>query len=134
MAGPSTPVSMVMSTLRLATVSRAQPFGDVWELLRSGRLQHVPVLDGDTLVGLVSSWDLARLAMTHERNELVSTPVEQVMERNLVTLRPKDSVAHAAKLLAEGSFHSLPVVDDDGALIGIVTTSDVLRSLLEPQP
>ena len=126
----STPVSMIMSTLDLAAVERGRPFRDVWEVLRRGRVQHVPVLDGDTLVGLVSSWDLARLAMERDHGELLETPVDQVMERNLVTLRPRDTVADAARLLSEGSFHSLPVVDDDGALVGIVTTSDVLRRLL----
>ena len=128
----STPVSMIMSTLELATVDRAQPFRDVWELLRRGRVQHVPVLDGETLVGIVSSWDLARLAMGRDQPELLRTPIEQVMERNLVTLGPRDTVRRAAELLSEGAFHSLPVVDEDGRLVGIVTTSDVLRCVLEP--
>jgi CBS domain-containing protein len=130
MVAASTPVSMVMSTLDLATVGRGAPLQDVWELLRKRRVQHVPVLDGDTLVGLVSSWDLARLAMENDGAELSRLPVERIMERNLVTLHAKDTVAHAAELLAEASFHSLPVVDDYGALIGILTTSDVLQCLL----
>lgn len=127
----STPVSMIMSTLELASVDRRQAFCDVWELLRGGRVQHVPVLDGDTLVGLVSSWDLARLAMERDYEELMRISVEQVMERNLVTLGPKDTVRRAAELLSEGAFHSLPVVDEEGVLVGIVTTSDVLRSYLD---
>ena len=56
-------------------------------------------------------------------------PIETVMKKDLITMKGTGTVREASKLLREGTFHSLPVVDDDGALLGIVTSTDLIRYL-----
>jgi CBS domain-containing protein len=57
-----------------------------------------------------------------------STLVRDVMSTPVVTLRPDDKVEHAADLLAEKNVGSLPVVDDDGKLAGILRDDDLIAS------
>jgi CBS domain-containing protein len=57
--------------------------------------------------------------------------VEGAMTRKLVTIRTGDTIRSAAELLVKGSYHSLPVLDDGGKLAGIVTSTDLVRYLLE---
>ncbi|MEU2348488.1 CBS domain-containing protein [Modestobacter sp. NPDC049651] len=57
-----------------------------------------------------------------------------VMTRDVVTVGPDTSARYAAEVLAERGFAALPVVDDDGRLVGIVTEADVLRDRLPQDP
>jgi CBS domain-containing protein len=59
-----------------------------------------------------------------------SFSIEQVMQRDLVTIDSDDSVQTAIDLLEKGRFHSLPVIDEEGDLVGIVTSIDVLAYLM----
>lgn len=121
------PVSMLMSTLDLVVVTPQQSLREAWSAMVEASVQHVPVVEEDVLVGLISSWDLARLAMEQGTDALDDIAVAKVMERALVRIDPKTPVREAARLLAEGSFHSLPVSDTEGNLVGIVTSSDLIR-------
>jgi CBS domain-containing protein len=56
--------------------------------------------------------------------------IESVMTTNLTTITAKDNVRRAAEILGEGTFHSLPVVDGE-KLVGLVTSTDVIRYLLD---
>ena len=116
----------IMSDVGDAIAEEGTPIAEVWRTMRDRRIEHVPVLKGDILVGMVSSWDIARAAMES------TSPTEalcagDVMERALERLHPKSTVDEAAKLLAGGHFHSLPVVDGEERLVGILTTTDLLR-------
>lgn len=121
------PVSMLMSTDDLVVVERDQSLLEVWDLMIAAHIQHVPVVDGDELVGLVSSWDLARLAVDRGAASFEDLCAGEVMEKSLVRLSPRASLRQAASLLAEGGFHCLPVADDQNLLVGILTTTDVIR-------
>ena len=53
------------------------------------------------------------------------------MSKNIVTIKPTTSIREAAEMLAEGDFHSLPIVDKEGNLQGLVTSTDLIRYLLK---
>ena len=53
------------------------------------------------------------------------------MTKSLITLNKDQSIRDAAELLAEGTFHSLPVVDEDDKLVGMVTSTDLIKHLRE---
>ena len=57
-----------------------------------------------------------------------------VMTREVVTVGPETSAKYAAEVMAEHGFAALPVVDDDGRLVGIVAEADVLRDRVPPDP
>ena len=97
----------------------------VKELLINNRIHHVPVVENDMkLVGIVTTYDLFKLAVDHK--DYPTTKVGNVMTKILATIESTDKVGTAAEVFMEHLFHALPVVDN-GRLIGIVTSFDVLR-------
>lgn len=131
------PIAKIMVT-ELTTVHLGQPLSGVRKAMVDGGFHHVPVVSGDKLIGLVSSTDLLRVTYEYQTDArqtdavLDSTvSIEQLMQKYPITLRETDTVRHAVEIFAEGRFHSLPVVDDTERLVGMVTTTDVLRYMLE---
>ncbi len=119
-------------------VQVGQALSDVDALMRTGGYHHVPVVDGDHLVGILSSTDLLRVsyAFRADPREINAVMDSTVTIGDLMTAEPTrlhtaQTVRDAVEVLAEGRFHSLPVVDIEGKLVGLVTTTDVLRYMLE---
>jgi CBS domain-containing protein len=82
-------------------------------------VHHVPIVDeAQHVVGIISARDLPRGLPPDTR-------VGDVMVRRVITVRPGDAAEHAAWLLLENGFHSLPVVGDGEQLVGIVTSRDL---------
>lgn len=131
-----TPVSEIM-TSHVRTVSASAKLSDVRHVLSEGRFHHVPVVDDGILIGIVSTSDLLRVyragaATTPEEiDELLdrSSTLAETMSTELVTLRADDSVERAIDRIAEGRYHSILVLDEDGRLVGIVTDTDLLDYL-----
>jgi len=69
--------------------------------------------------------DYAEIFRRYER-----TPVREVMHTKVLTLKPDDRLWHALKTLVENHFRRIPVVDDEGRVVGILTRSDFLRLFL----
>ena len=132
------PVRSIM-TRDVVTVQVGEPPSKVRALLSQGQFHHVPVLDGRTLVGVVSSVDFmkANLSLwgTDERavDSLLDAQLtlRKMMQDSPVTVRDNATVRDAAQALAHGRFHSLPVVDEAGEVAGIVTSTDLILYLLE---
>lgn len=132
------PVSHIMSSDML-TVHVAQKVSDVYRLLTENRIHHVPVVNGSKLVGMISFIDMMKLSLN-----AYGTPdsanadyldsqfsIDQIMSADLVTIKPDDAVRSAAEKLSKGTFHSLPVIDSDDNIVGIVTTTDLVNYLLD---
>lgn len=110
----------------VVTVSPAASVVDALDILNANSVRHLPVLDGDRLVGILSDRDL-RMAMTGRPEE---TTVADVMTRDPFTVAPDTPVEDAARTLTEEQVGCLPVLED-GALVGILTASDVLQAFVE---
>jgi len=105
------------------------------ELLRTSAIHHLPVVDSGKLVGIVSSADLLKLYVLDEEVALSAlATVSQIMELNPVVLATTATLRDAAEKLMDGGFHALPVVDADRNLVGIVTSVDLIDSLLKSLP
>jgi len=106
------------------------------DVMRLGGVRHIPVVDGDRLVGLVSQRDLLHaaassmleLASERERAWLGTVAVRDVMTTRLHTVGPDQPVADVVALMLEHKVGCLPVVDG-GRLVGIVSETDCLRHL-----
>ena len=129
-------ISKIMTPAPI-TVQLGQKLSDVQKKMSEGGFHHVPVVDGDKLVGILSSTDLLRVTYEYDKNPAQSDAVldhtrsvEDVMQPSLVTISPKDTVRAAAEIFSKNAFHALPVCDN-GALVGIVTTTDVINYMLE---
>lgn len=130
------PIQSVM-TSRPTYVQRSQPISQVYDLLDGAPFHHVPVLDGDRPVGMVSASDILRLVYDIDGSDdrMLRTMldhqfnIDDAMTEELRTLSSTASVYDAASMLADGSLHSVLVLDGDGKLAGIVTSTDLVRYL-----
>ena len=115
-------------TARPRTVTPDTDIDEAQAIMRRGRFRHLPVVEGDTLVGIVSERDLhvADVAAA----ELGHRPVRAVMTANPVTINPDDPVEEAARLMLENKFSCLPVVEG-AVLAGVITESDIFRAFVD---
>ncbi len=86
-----------------------------------------PVIEKGRLVGIISRRDLRKGL----RNDLGHAPVKGFMNRELITAKPEQSLAEMRRLMVDHDVGRIPVVDEQGNLVGIITRSDILRHLNE---
>jgi len=118
-------VRTIMSS-EYTSVSPEQTIGDVLRIMERQRLQQLPVVDeAHQLVGLITSYDLWKNCRKNPGCE--TDQVKNVMTTDVVRLAPKDKVGTAAELFMDRRFKTLPVVNLDNKLKGVVTAFDVIR-------
>lgn len=130
------PVTSVMTRDVLAVPVDAAP-SEVRALLRKHTFHHVPVVKGDVVVGILSTVDLAKVSLeawgvdtpTDDATLDASYELDALMSHDVECLHVEDTVYKATERLADGNFHALPVVDDERRLVGVVTSTDLLRYL-----
>jgi len=112
---------------------------DARKMLEKEGVHHLPIVEGDHLVGILTSNDFLRVSFGEFGNQdsrnldaiLDHTyKLSELMNANPVTVDAQKTVREAATTLAGSNFHSLPVVNDS-KLVGIVTSSDLINYLLE---
>jgi acetoin utilization protein AcuB len=104
--------------------------------MRLGRVRHMPVLDGERLVGIVSNRDLLAASLTkvlhfepaHRRAFMRAIEVREVMTKDVVSIGPDTPVSEAARIMLQRQIGCLPVVKGDSQLIGLVTETDLIRA------
>jgi CBS domain-containing protein len=98
------------------------------DLLAVNNIRHLPVVKDGKLVGLVSHRDLIRAMARHERTPgAPPVMVRDIMTRGVETLKPKSAVREAIHKMLDNKFGCLPVVEDGGQLVGIITETDIIR-------
>lgn len=111
-------------TRDVATVAPETPVREVAELI-AGPEGHsgYPVVDRRHVEGFVSAPDLLLADQ--------SAPIFTVMETDLLVAHPRMKIKDAARVILRSGFQRLPVVDDAGTLVGIISNTDVIRSQIE---
>lgn len=117
------PLSSIMST-KIITVNSTDTLDMVKQVFDTKRVHHVPVVKGAQVVGIISTYDLYKINRPFADYE--SIKVKDVMTDHVAYLEPKDKIGAAAQVFLENKFHAVPIVDD-GELVGLVTTFDVLH-------
>lgn len=141
-------VREVMTNLVL-TLRRGDAIADAAKRLSSNRVSGAPVVEDGRVVGVVSDRDLLRayigrgcwspamaypllfLLLRATPPESAAASVGEVMTEKVVTVGPDDTVGRAAALLARHGVRRLPVVGDDGYLVGIVARADLVRCMAD---
>jgi CBS domain-containing protein len=124
-------------TTDVVSIDRDQPLSEAYEALRGAPYHHIPVLENDRPVGMLSSTDILRLVYDVEGSDdrMLRAmldhqfSIDDAMTPDLVTLPDTATVHDAADVLSQGKMHSVVVVDEVGSLVGIVTTTDLIRYL-----
>ena len=102
----------------------------VAQVMKALDVGPIPIVENartKKLVGLVTDRDLALKVVAEERHPL-AVKIEDVMTRDLVTCSADDELNKAMKLMAKHQLRRIPVVDNDGAIIGIIAQADVARN------
>jgi len=132
------PVSNIM-TSNLVLLNLNDTLEKAEELFKKHNIRHIPVVNNNKIEGILSYTDLLRISFAdavYEEEDHVDTIVynmfslKQVMVRNVTTVKTSDSIYDVAQILAKENFHALPV-EENGKLIGIVTTTDLINYLLK---
>lgn len=105
------------------TVAAEVTAAEVTPQMRRIGHEGFPVVDGGRVVGLLTRRQVDR-ALDHNMGEI---PVRDLMTAGEITLRPHDSIMTLEKRMVESGWGQIPVIDDHGALIGIVTRTDLIK-------
>jgi CBS domain-containing protein len=133
-------VSEIMQT-DFVTVSLHDRLDFADQVMRLGRIRHLPVLHQGRVVGIVSNRDILAASLTkvlqfgpiERRAFLRSVDVEEVMTSRIYTVPPNATLEEAAQLLLRHKIGCLPVVDPAGAPVGLVTETDLLCAAFPPE-
>jgi IMP dehydrogenase len=96
---------------------------DVIDKIHKTHHDGFPVVENNGVVGYISARDLLFMEP--------STPIEQVMSKNLIVADPEMDINDAARVIFRSGIQKLPVVDEKNHLLGIISNSDVIRSQIE---
>jgi len=111
------------------TTGASSALNEVWDLMEKLRVRHMPVLENNRLVGIISDRDvLIRATKLHGKLIVPNIPVREVMTKNVITCHSRTQVGQVAALMLENRIDSVPVVDG-GLLVGLITSSDMLEIL-----
>jgi CBS domain-containing protein len=109
------------------TATSTEKLSEVDARMRAGNFRSMPVVDEGHVVGVITDRDLRTHTGYHEH-----TDVKTAMSEPVLTVTPETPVREAARLLRERKIGALPVVED-GRLVGVISTSDILEAFVEEQ-
>jgi len=132
------PVSQIMTKSVISVNKDTHSLRDVKSIFHKENIRHLPVNDGQKIIGIISKNDLMRLSFgsmfDNQENAdeavLDMLSIDQVMTHNPQTADSSTEIREIAQMLIEGGFHSLPIVDD-GDTVGIVTSTDIMKYFLD---
>jgi CBS domain-containing protein len=123
---------------QLVTLNADSKLGFANDIMYLGRIRHLPVVQGENIVGLVTQRDLYRASLTsiltswNENKEFLDAiTVSEVMSKNVSTVSQNVTVEEAAQIMIDKKVGCLPVVEGKNKLIGLVTETDILQFFVD---
>ncbi|MBZ0320754.1 MAG: CBS domain-containing protein [Anaerolineae bacterium] len=127
---PGVRVAELMSAGRVQTLSSKTLIKEAALLMQRSGHEGYPVLDGKALVGLLTRRAVDR-AMNHQMGQ---QPIAAIMEAGQVYVQPNDGLETLRQKMMDSGWGQMPVLNEDGKIIGIVTRTDLIRRWTEPPP
>lgn len=132
------PVSEIMTASVIFVNKDQHTLRDVKGHFNKEKIRHLPVTNGEKVVGIISKNDIMRLSFgsmfDNQENAdeavLDMLSIEQVMTQNPTSVQSDTPIKEAAEILVKQGFNSLPVIDDE-KIVGIVTSTDIMKYLLD---
>jgi CBS domain-containing protein len=109
-----------------SAIDADKPVAYAAKMMRDEDVGLAPIVQGDRLVGTVTDRDIA-IRVVAEGRDPESTTVREVASTDLVTIDPEQSLDEALRLMAQHQVRRLPVVEEDGRLVGVLAQADVAR-------
>ena len=106
------------------TVQPSTPVAEAARLMSSEDIGALPIVEGDRLTGMITDRDITIRAVAQGKDPQ-STTVGEIASRDVVTIDPQQTLDEAARLMAQHQLRRLPVVEEDGRLVGILAQADI---------
>ena len=129
-------VAEIMTT-KVITATMDDTLDDIRKILEGRRCHHIPIVENDRLVGIVSDRDILRALSPYadtagagsQALNTLKKKAHQFMTRRVITISPEDTVEEAATMMLERNFNCMPVLERSGKVLGILTKTDILKSV-----
>ncbi|MFN8452386.1 MAG: CBS domain-containing protein [Anaerolineae bacterium] len=126
-------------TSPVISVPPGTPISTAHQLMKDHGIRRLPVVDHNQVVGIITLGDVREASPSDattlsiwEMNYLwAQLTVEKVMTRHVITVHPEDFLLDIAQIMLDRKVSGLPVVDEHGYLVGIITESDIFRMLVQ---
>ena len=115
-----------LMTSNPCAIDADRPVAYAARMMRDEDVGLAPIVDGKKLIGTLTDRDIA-IRVVAEGKDPESTKVRDVASTDLVTVDPQQDLDEALRLMAQHQVRRLPVVEEDGRLVGIVAQADVAR-------
>jgi CBS domain-containing protein len=107
-------------------IDASQPVAYAAKMMKQEDVGLAPIVEGDRLVGALTDRDIVTRVVAEGRDPQ-SVPVREVASTDLVTIDPQQDLDEALRLMASNQVRRLPVVAEDGRLVGVLAQADVAR-------
>jgi CBS domain-containing protein len=114
------------------SIDADKPVAYAAKMMRDENVGLAPIVEGDRLVGTVTDRDIVTRVIAEGRDPQ-STTVREVASTNLVTIEPQQLLDEALSLMARHQVRRLPVVEEDGRLVGVLAQADVAQEAASAQ-
>jgi CBS domain-containing protein len=118
-------ISEVM-TSKVCSIDADRPVAYAAKMMRDEDVGLAPIVEGERLVGTLTDRDIA-IRVVAEGKDPQTTFVRDVASTDLVTVDPEQDFDEALRLMAQHQVRRLPVVEEDGRLVGVVAQADIAR-------
>ena len=131
MSNQSEPVSSIMTT-NVKTATEEETIQTVCKSMYENEIGSIVVIkrtiDGINPIGIVTERDIVRQIGSSELF-VVQAPIRQIMSAPLVTIGANSPISDAIEIMRQKNIHRLPVIDNKGIMVGIVTSTDLLEEI-----
>jgi CBS domain-containing protein len=115
-----------LMTANPCAIDAEKPVAHAAKMMRDEDVGLAPIVQGERLVGTLTDRDIA-IRVVAEGRDPESTTVREVASTDVVTIDPAQSLDEALRLMAQHQVRRLPVVEEDGRLVGVLAQADVAR-------
>ena len=113
-------------TSNLCTIDAGKPVAYAAKMMKEEDVGLAPIVEGDKLIGMLTDRDIAIRVVAEGRNP-DQTKVREVASKQVVTIDPQQDLNEALRIMSKHQVRRLPVVEEDGKLVGVVAQADVAR-------
>jgi CBS-domain-containing membrane protein len=119
----------------VTSLSEKTLYDEAWNKFQLHKFHHFTILNEDKrLIGIVSDRDMLAHAVLHETEKEPKHSIKTLMSKSVVTASPKTGIREICQVMFSQYLGAMPITNDSGDLLGIITRSDILKTIVKNEP